>query len=66
MTKTNKTKQNQKTHIYLKKKFILAVPAMAQWVKNPTSAAEVAGSIPGPVQWLKGSGVGVPVMAQQK
>ena len=36
------------------------VPAVVQWIKNPTSvalvAAEEAGLIPGPVQRVKGSG----------
>ena len=47
------------------KKGHLGVPAVAQWVKNPTAAArvvmEVWISIPGPVQWVKGSGVAVSV-----
>ena len=32
---------------------------MVQWVKTPTAAAQVrsADSIPGPAQWVKGSGV---------
>ena len=31
---------------------------MAQQVKNPNSIHEDAGSIPGPTQWVKESGVG--------
>ena len=31
----------------------LGVPTTAQWVKNPTSNHEVAGWIPGLVQWVK-------------
>ena len=34
---------------------------MAQWVENPTAVAQVscggAGSIPDPVQWVKGAGI---------
>ena len=29
------------------------VPVVAQWVKNPTSSHEEAGSIPGLAQWIK-------------
>ena len=30
---------------------------MAQWLTNPTRNHEAAGSVPGLVQWVKGSGV---------
>ena len=32
---------------------------MAQWLTNPTKNHEVAGSVPGLVQWVKGSGIAV-------
>ena len=45
---------------------IPGVPAMGQWVKNLTSAAQAVVeawvSIPGPVQWAEGSGVATAVV----
>ena len=31
----------------------IGVPVVAQWLRNPTRNHEVAGSIPGLVQWVK-------------
>ena len=37
----------------LKKKIHAGVPVVAQWLMNPTRNHVVAGSIPGPAQWVK-------------
>ena len=35
------------------KKVTCEIPVVAQWVTNPTSIHKDAGSIPGPIQWIK-------------
>ena len=39
--------------VMLTKNILLGVPVMAQWLTNPTSIHEEAGSIPGLIQWVK-------------
>ena len=48
--KNKKTKNKTKTN---KKLQPLGVPAMAQWLTNPTRNHEVVGLIPGLAQWVK-------------
>ena len=42
-----------RTMIKKKKKKDEGVPVVAQWIKDPTSINEDAGSIPDLIQWIK-------------
>ena len=50
---------NKEMLITIKIYIIYGSSVVAQHVKNPTSIREDGGSIPGPAQWVKGSGVAV-------
>ena len=43
----------EKCRARVKKKGARGVPVVAQWLTEPTGNHEVAGSIPGLVQWVK-------------
>ena len=46
---------------FLFKSAFVGVPVVAQWLMNPTRNHEVAGSVPGLAQWVKGSRLAVSV-----
>ena len=50
--------------VLVSKKSLPGVPAVAQWVKNPTALGLLhkGGFDPWPVQWVRVSGIAVPVV----
>ena len=48
-----KRQTDKQTERKKEKEMLSGVPAMAQWLTNPTRNHEVAGSIPGLAQWVK-------------
>ena len=55
VTGENKSRREEKRAAKTNPKQLIGVPAMAQWLKNPTRNREVAGLIPGLAQWVKDS-----------
>ena len=47
-------KSKTKVWAYLVYNVERGVPVVAQWLTNPTRNREVAGSVPGLAQWVKG------------